>query len=226
VTSQPIAEGVIQFRAEHSSKSLYHAQDLEVIGHLVAWRALLFKLGVIGQHAHRYDGLGFGNVSARVGAPSASPGARPFVITGTQTGGVERLEVSHFARVERYDLSRNQLWSHGLCRPSSESLTHGALYDLGPQLRAVFHVHSPEVWHAHRALRLPTTSPEVGYGTVAMARAMRKAWQDGGLAEAGVVVMLGHEDGVVAVGKSPEEAGQRLVKVWVDAVHGACRAKD
>jgi ribulose-5-phosphate 4-epimerase/fuculose-1-phosphate aldolase len=114
--------------------------------------------------------------------------------------------------IERYDPERNTLRSTGPVAPSSESLTHGALYDAAPAARVVFHAHTPEIWRQARALGLPVTRPEVVNGTTAMALEVQRLYRETQLAATGILVMGGHEDGVIAFGASPEEVGGRLVR--------------
>ena len=83
------------------------------------------------------------------GCPDTDPievEERAFVITGTQTGGAACVGLDDFCQVESYDYRENRVVSHGLTAPSSESLTHGAIYDLSPTIRCVMHGHSPTIW--------------------------------------------------------------------------------
>ena len=141
-------------------------------------------------------------------------GQRTFVVTGTQTGGLRQLAVEHLAVVRRWDVATNRVWSEGQELPSSESLTHGAVYDLSPSIRAVFHGHAPALWRQAAALRLPISDPHVEYGTPEMAHEVARLYRDTPLAEMGVFAMGGHEDGVVSFGATPAEAGARLV-TWL-----------
>ena len=95
------------------------------------------------------------------------------------------------------------------------ALTHAAIYSLGDAIGAVVHVHSPELWRQHKG-RLPTTSPDVGYGTPDMAHEFDRLYRLGGLKEAGVAVMAGHEDGLVSFGTTLEEAATRMLDLLHD----------
>ena len=75
-------EGVIKFEARHTKKELSHRQFGEKAATLVAWRAILLQTGLVGQDPNRYGGAGYGNVSARVGAPSSPRGERSFLVSG------------------------------------------------------------------------------------------------------------------------------------------------
>lgn len=181
-----------------------------VLAPLIAWRTVLWRLGVIGRDPARYGGVGFGNVSRRL-APFARTRAR-FAITGTQTGAEPVLAAHHFAVVTACDPRRNRVVAEGPVPPSSESLTHGMIYALDPAVRFVFHGHCPEIWRGAEPLRLPCTAPDVAYGTPAMAQEMRRLWRTGALQRCPVLVMRGHEDGVIAFGRTAEQAGRALVR--------------
>jgi len=204
-------EGITRFEVEHRPDRLPAARFAELASRLMAWREGLYRLGVIGQDPGRYEGAGFGNVSARVGPYPGPRGARAFLITGTQTGLRPSLGLCDFCLVTAYDAGTNRVQSHGSTPPSSESMTHGALYDLGPHIRAVFHAHCPELWRSAARLSLPVTRPTAGYGTPEMAWEVQRLYRETGLSERRVLAMGGHEDGVIAFGRTLEEAGSALV---------------
>ncbi len=176
-------EGVIQFIAEHEFRPLPPRRFAELVADLAAWRSIFAGLTLVGQRADRYDGAGYGNVSGRVGPYPGSHGARAFVVSGSQTGGRACVGLGDFALVRRYDAVANRVVSIGDIRPSSESMTHGAIYDLGPHIRYVFHVHCPLIWRAAAALELPTTDGRVPYGTPGMAREMVRLARESPLLE-------------------------------------------
>src|SRR5262245_58124993 len=130
-------EGVIKFEASHEDRRLEPRVLGELACKLAAWREIMAKTQLVGQDPARYDGAGYGNVSGRVGPPSANRGARAFLITGTQTGGKACVSLSDFCVVKDYDYHKNRVSSYGPILPSSESMTHAAIYDLSPHIRYV-----------------------------------------------------------------------------------------
>jgi ribulose-5-phosphate 4-epimerase/fuculose-1-phosphate aldolase len=210
---EPTAEGVIRFEVEHETRVLEPRLHGEAADVLSAWREVLARLGLVGRDPARYQGAGYGNLSARL-APfgDVGRGRRRFLVTGTQTGSLPRLTLAHYCVVERYDLERNRVRSVGPLQPSSESLTHGAIYDAAPAARFVLHGHAPELWRHARALGLPVTRPEVANGTPAMALEVRRLYRESALSATGILAMGGHQDGVIAFGATPEEAGGALVR--------------
>jgi len=204
-------EGVIKFHLEHQTRGLEPRRFMELSSKLVAWRRVMSLTRLVGQDPHLYEGAGYGNVSARIGPPSAALGRRCFLITATQTSGKPAIDLRDFAVVERYDFRRNWVRSYGQQEPSSESMTHGAIYDLGPHIRCVLHAHSPELWRQARELRIPITDPGATYGTPEMAREVQRLFRESAVVERQILAMGGHEDGILAFGRSPEETGQVLV---------------
>jgi ribulose-5-phosphate 4-epimerase/fuculose-1-phosphate aldolase len=218
------SEGYIKFDVEHRDCELPPRRFGELAGKLIAWREIMALTGLIGQEPSLYEGAGYGNLSARVGPPSDALGRRSFLITGTQTSGKPPIDLENFAVVERYDYRNNRVESYGPTRPSSEAMTHGAAYDLGPHIRAVLHAHSPVLWKCARKLNIPITDPSAPYGTPMMAEEVRRLYQSSVLPERQILAMGGHEDGMIAFGRSPEEAGQTLVTWLARAYELECDA--
>jgi L-ribulose-5-phosphate 4-epimerase len=206
-------EGVIRFEVHHERRMLearVYGETARVLG---AWREVLGRLQLVGRDPGRYRGLGYGNLSARMPPyGDVGRGRRRFLITGSQTGGLAELTLEHYCVVEHYDLERNAVESRGPLPPSSESLTHGAIYDAAPAARFVLHGHAPEIWRHARALGLPVTRPEVANGTPAMAIEVQRLYRESQLSTTGILVMGGHEDGVIAFAATPDEAGETLVR--------------
>ena len=215
-------EGVIKFAVEHQSCSLERRTYGDIACRLTAWREILALTGLVGRDPRRYEGAAYGNVSVRIGRPSAGLGRRAFLITGTQTSGKRQITINDLALVERYDFDRNRVASRGRARPSSESMTHGAAYDLGPHVRCVLHAHSPVLWQRARELRIPITDPSVPYGTPEMAREVQRLYRHGLFAERRILSMGGHDDGILVFGTSLEEAGQVLLSWLARAYESEC----
>ena len=199
-------EGVIKFTCHHTTGPLPTQEGLPG---LLAWRKVLHALGMIGQNADRYQGYGFGNISVRPGVTGDRE--KGFLITGTQTGAPAELTPKQCVWVSDWDTEHNELASQGTIRPSSESLTHGVLYELQSELGCVMHAHCPEIWQYGPQWNIPVTRPEVAYGTPAMADEVRRLWQETDAAEKGIFIMGGHEDGVVSYGNDAQTAGKILV---------------
>lgn len=204
-------EGVIKFSHSHEERELRAGPHAELAKRLASWRQVMARTELVGQVEHRYGGAGFGNLSGRLNPPSLPQGRRRFLITGTQTGGVRILDCRDFCVVESYSLRSNRVQSWGPILPSSEAMTHAAIYDLSPHIRFVFHGHSPTIWRRRRRLRLPTTNEAIAYGTAEMAYEVQRLYRSSALSERRVLAMGGHEDGIIAFGHTAKEAGLALV---------------
>lgn len=158
-------EGVIKFELAFTPRRHDHTDILA----LTTWRRVLMQKGLLGQAADQYGGLGFGNVSMRTTAG--------FLISGSQTGHLVDVSAADFAEVTAWDIDRNWLAARGMTQPSSESLTHAAVYELGPDFKYVFHIHSPQIWQQAAALGLAETRASVAYGSPAMAREVARVAQ-------------------------------------------------
>jgi ribulose-5-phosphate 4-epimerase/fuculose-1-phosphate aldolase len=127
-----------------------------------------------------------------------------------------------FALVRRYSISQNSVESEGLIQPSSEAMTHGAIYDLGSHVRFVYHGHCPVIWKQAKSMGIPVTDPGIPYGTPEMAREMARLYQESTLPQTRVLAMGGHEDGIIVFGKTPDEAGALMVQTLATAYTRIC----
>jgi ribulose-5-phosphate 4-epimerase/fuculose-1-phosphate aldolase len=196
-----IDEGYIKFRSNWQRTPPLGADEADA---LIRWRQPLYRAGLIGVLPD--SGIGYGNISMRVGDSDR------FLISGTRTGRLEALDDRHFAIVEHYDLDANTVDGRGPVEPSSEAMTHAAIYAVDPSIRAVVHAHHHELWVRLKG-SLPTTGEDVAYGTPGMARAFRRLYEESEFAANGVAVMAGHEDGLVSIGGSMQEATERILSL-------------
>jgi ribulose-5-phosphate 4-epimerase/fuculose-1-phosphate aldolase len=202
-------EGVIKFDLRFSAGE---AVSLEPFRELNTWRSRLWQLALIGQDPERYLGYGFGNVSQRLDAAVNDGNTTPFLISGTQTGGLPELGAAHYALVTACDVLQNRVEARGPVQPSSESLTHGMVYAQSGDIRVVLHVHSPDIWLAADRLGLPFTDATIEYGTPAMALEVDRLFRETDVMEQKIFSMGGHEDGVVAFGATAAAAGAVLTE--------------
>lgn len=178
-------EGVTKYKCIFTRT---HAPDASLIAGLNSVRSRLFEQKLIGVYP---DGIGYGNVSLRL-----KDGPGKFVITGTQTGHTPTLGPADYSLVTGYDIGKNRVECEGLVAASSESMTHAAVYELDENIQAVIHVHARPLWEKGRDL-FPATEPSIPYGTPQMAYEMRRLYQTSGLPRQKILIMLGHEEGVL-----------------------------
>jgi ribulose-5-phosphate 4-epimerase/fuculose-1-phosphate aldolase len=89
--------------------------------------------------------------------------------------------------------------------PSSESLTHAAIYEADTAVGAVTHCHDLKLWEV-LLNQAPTTSKAAEYGTPELAHEIMRLFKDANAQSRKVVVLAGHESGIVTFGKDLEEA--------------------
>ncbi|HSJ49487.1 MAG TPA: class II aldolase/adducin family protein [Gammaproteobacteria bacterium] len=195
-------EGVIKFQLQFTPGSL---PDGLPLAELIAWQRIMQKLGLLGRDPDRYGGLAYGNLSLRLENNG-------FVISASQCADRPRPTAKDYCLVTAWDCARNRLVAQGPAHPSSESLTHAALYDAEPTIGCIIHGHSPEIWQRREALRLASTRPEVAYGTPAMASEMVRLYREHGFRGRGTLAMGGHQDGIVSFGRTCDEAGWEMVR--------------
>lgn len=187
-------EGIVKFNCYWSqSGPVISDEQYEIINH---WRDILFNLDLIGAFE---NGVGFGNISIRIRNSSQ------FIITGSSTGDIPELEPGHYVKVSSYNIDDNAVMCSGPLKASSESLTHAAIYMADTDTHAVIHVHSNRLWE-ELMNKVPTTSPEVEYGTPAMAREMIRIFGTPEVFEKRIIVMAGDRGGLITFGTDLDEA--------------------
>ena len=197
-------EGYIKYQSHWSPGP---APDTAAADAMEPWRQRLFDAGLIGHYEEL--NVGFGNISVRCGEPGQ------FLITGTQTGHIERTTSEHYSLVTRYDIDRNEVFCSGPVQASSEAMTHAAIYALDPAIAAIVHVHSKPLWDQYLNI-LPTTDGAVTYGTQAMAKEFSRLYRETVFGSEGIAVMGGHEEGLVGIGDSLEQAATRVLALGTE----------
>jgi L-ribulose-5-phosphate 4-epimerase len=189
----------IKFTCERAATKI---TPFDGLAELNAYRRKLLQLRLIGVDS---NGVGFGNLSMRDGATSN------FYITGSATGGLPELTLANCARVVAYDFKRNWLRCVGAAIASSESLTHAAVYESDARAGAVIHCHDSKLWTA-LLNQAPTSSKAVEYGTPEMAYEVLRLFNLTDVKSRKILVMAGHEGGIVAFGRDLEEAFAVLMR--------------
>ena len=192
-------EGYIKYQCNWIQEEVIQAEQIHEIN---KWRTLLMKQGYIGMYD---DGIGFGNISMRMDE-------NEFMISGSATGGIKELTADYYSLVTEYNISQNQLTCKGLTTASSESLTHASIYACSKETNAVVHIHHKEKWSSllnHEA----TTDSSIAYGTPEMAFAIQRLIKEDKVGPSRIIVMGGHEEGLIAYGKTLEEAAMAFLKI-------------
>lgn len=203
-----IDDGVIKY--DRSNFSQCGPIDLVEYSALESWREKLYALNLIGEYPE--EGVGFGNISEFKDYSKFHQSMVPqFIITGSQTGKYPKLDGRFYTRVLDYDIDHLKIKVMGPIEASSESLTHAAIYAHNKNIKAIFHIHSKEIWNGMIKDKTDFTNKDIPYGTVEMARATEKCIDK---KSSGVFCMHGHEDGVIAYGKSLDEAGELILGLY------------
>ncbi|HAH23085.1 MAG TPA: rRNA adenine methyltransferase [Prolixibacteraceae bacterium] len=195
-------EGSIKFNCLWEQKEVGFPNEIYV--QLETARRELYNRGLIGMYP---NGIGYGNISVR------KDNTQTFIISGSATGGFSYLKQSDYAKVTNYNISENTIYCTGLIKASAESLTHAAVYQSLPEVGAVVHVHCLWLWE--KLMKdYPTTSPEIEYGTPAMAEAVGKLALDIDGREEKIIAMGGHHEGIVVFGSSLMEATEQIINIY------------
>ncbi len=190
-------EGYIKYTFDWNKKPV--TIQPEMLEELNTFRSRLRDLNMIGKIP---DGPGFGNISVR------STG-NTFFISGSDTGSLELLEAEQVALVSHCDYLQNRIVFEGQIAASSESMSHAAIYQQNKDVGAVIHVHQAKFWNHYRNI-LPTTEVEAVYGTPEMALAISQ--QVAKYPKTQLLILAGHEDGIISYGSNLREAFELLIQ--------------
>lgn len=190
--------GSIKFHCNWIQSAPIDKNSISEINH---WRKILFNHHLIGVYP---NGIGYGNISIR-------RNEKEFLISGTSTGHLESLTNDHYSTVIDYNFAENTLTCKGPIKASAESLTHAAIYEMDPTAQAIIHIHNKPMWDK-LLNKVPTTSANVEYGTPEMALEIKKLFNTTNLMDQKILVMAGHEEGVISFGKNLKEAGDLILR--------------
>jgi ribulose-5-phosphate 4-epimerase/fuculose-1-phosphate aldolase len=191
-----IDEGYIKYNINWINEPL----KVSVPKQLMVWRDKMHELKQIGHYAD--INIGYGNISVKTDDG--------FLISGTQTGDVYPIQPEDFTLVTDYNIQANSVTCKGKIKASSESMTHAAVYEADNSINAIIHIHNPKLW-AKLMDKVPTTQKEVPYGTPEMANEIFRLFTETKVKEEKIIVMAGHDEGIISFGKDLDEAGEILL---------------
>ena len=200
------SDGYVKYTVEHT---ITPAMDIPHWAEINDARTQLYQMGLVGGHP---NGVGFGNISVRLQG-------NEFIISGTATGALPVLDSGKFCLIKSFDLEKNYVVAMGPVKPSAESMTHGAVYKSSSGANCVIHIHSRRIFDGMVRDCCSSTPGDATYGSPEIALAVEKCIRELGKDE-GRIVMLGHDEGVIAYGPSVERAFA-LVQELYDKYRGS-----
>jgi FMN phosphatase YigB (HAD superfamily) len=189
-------DGYIKFNSVLKKCKPLKTEDIRELNKV---RDYFFKKKLIGMYQ---NGIGFGNVSCRHGKDK-------FIISGSATGGFRRLSVNHYSLILDWNFRKNQVICSGKIDPSSETMSHIAVYNSSPSINTIVHIHDNKLWKKLKN-KVPTTNLKATYGTPEMAFSIKNVLKKKSNREQGVLVMGGHQDGLILFGKYHEELVEKI----------------
>lgn len=199
MTEHFIDDGVVKYAAIHTDGD---APSHPLLARLDQIRTQLFDLKLVGAYP---NGIGYGNVSVRFGEGC--------LISGTATGSLRALGPSGYCQVEKFDIEKNTVHTIGPVPASSESMTHCAIYQSLDLIECVLHIHHRTLWEMLLKQGYPATAANIPYGTPEMANTMALLVSNQN-SPTGLMVMAGHEEGIVAYGPTVDLAFEQIQSVY------------
>lgn len=192
-------EGYIKFKCDWEKNGFFFSK--EAFSYINNWRQKLYNHELIGAYD---NGIGYGNLSIREDSTNS------FIISGSATGNYPVLNKSHYAKVIDYDVNDNYVKCIGEIKASSESLTHAVVYEASPIINAVIHTHNKKLWEKLLNSE-PTTSFNAEFGTPELALEIKRLFNNDNALERQIIIMGGHEEGIITFGRDMEDAGSVLL---------------
>lgn len=189
-TKNVLIDGYIKFEC-HLKKT--KPVKKESIKELNRYRNKLYKEKLIGAYPNK---IGYGNISQKENDH--------FIITGSTTGNIKKLNNTHYSKVTKYNILQNKLFCTGSIKASSESMTHAAVYECDPTIKAVIHIHNLKMWEKYKN-KLPTTPEYATYGTPEIAKEIQILYSKRNFKKTQIGVLGGHKEGLIAFGKNLKE---------------------
>jgi ribulose-5-phosphate 4-epimerase/fuculose-1-phosphate aldolase len=189
-------DGVIKFQCDWTNENI----PLDVPSELKQWRDKMHQLKLIGEYEEIK--IGYGNISIKT--------EKGILISGTQTGNVFPIHDKDFALVINYSMENNQVVCIGKLKASAESLTHAAVYECDDSIQAIIHIHNKGLWD-NLIDKVPTSNRTVPYGTSKMADEIKRLFIETNVAQEKIMVMGGHEEGIIVFGENLKEAGNVIL---------------
>jgi ribulose-5-phosphate 4-epimerase/fuculose-1-phosphate aldolase len=187
------SEGYVKYIAEHIMAPAIETPHFEELNRA---RTKLREMGLVGMTA---DGIGFGNLSLRVEG-------NKFFISGTATGALPVLGPEGYCLITSFDINKNRVVSTGPVKPSSETMTHGVIYQSCPGANCVIHIHSRVIFDGMLRDSCPATPETAAYGTPEIALAIGKLVRHDSERNEGSIVLAGHDEGVIIYAPTVEKA--------------------
>ncbi len=195
-----VDDGVVKYSLEFEQTNEIAIKECKKIEKT---RKRLYALGLIGAYK---NGIGYGNISLRYN------NTNEFVITATQTGELKSLKPKHYSLVNHVNFDTFKTYAKGMSKPSSESITHAAIYELDSNINAVIHVHNEKLWDYMLANNYLSTN-DTPYGTPEMVEDINDMYKNIDPSLNNAFVMKGHFEGVVTFGKNLKEAEKTLYEI-------------
>lgn len=190
-----MTDGYIKFNIHLKKEKKFDKKDIKELN---KYRQKLKEMNLIGI---KENNVGFGNISQKF--------KNGFIITASKTGGIKKLSIKDYSYVYDYDLNKNELFCKGYKNASSESLSHAAVYESNNKINSVIHIHSIDLWKKYYN-KLPTTSIDAKYGTVEMAKQIKEKIKK----ESGVIIMGGHEEGIITYSPSIKTSFEKIKNLF------------
>ena len=191
----------------------YNSEILKKIKILNGVRDLFYKYGVIGldcDHKEHY-----GNLSARTKS-------NEFVITATQTSGLEKIDIDNYPVVSKF--KEDILFSNGISdnKPSVEATTHLGFYIGNNKIKYVGHGHYPPIYNRYKNLNLEAIvwDEKIKYGSKEIMEKAIEAGSDGRILNNeclygnwGLIIPKGHFNAFFLVGENAKALSLGFLKI-------------
>jgi len=166
-------------------------------------RGRLFSLGLISSNS---DGISFGNISLRYKKKNS------FVMTSSKTGEYPKLTPSYYSLVKKIDFKNFTTYAVGPSKPSIDSISHGAIYELDSNINAVIYINNEKIWN-YMLQNDYLLMTEDSYNSPQMLKDIKKVYKDIDPFLNNIFAIKNDKGGVLAFGKTLSQAEKSIYEV-------------
>lgn len=122
------------------------------------------------------------------------------------------MTLDDYSIIKNYNFENFYLESYGITQPSSEALTHAAIYEIFSNVHAIIHIHNDNIWKYMLDNSFFYTK-DVEYGTREMIKEIYRIYNKFTIDDGSIFAMKGHPGGIVSFGRDLNSSYNSILEI-------------